>query len=471
MSNIISLDAQHQASASAYATKRTALTFLGLTVFLLMADPLMNTYLGPVPVYAVDFLALLTWFYAKRIPQTKRVPLQSFVFLIIASMLTSELLAAARLGTLLQPSYIILRTLLAVSLFFSVTRIIQGKQDLITILKAGLLGAIITAALMITSSLPQTRSYVARYIFSNALLLPSADQVSSTYSSGSEALRGQSLVGVSILSAAFLNSIWPLILLLRTSERLHIVWRFLTAIAIVLIPIGVVLSYSRGAIVGLVLVLVIAIMLNSKKVSQPIVAGVGLMLLAFVWLGWESDTLKFEWLQTKAEDQLADPYDSDDVTQRIYAYSEPFELVRAQPIFLLVGEGFARDKIDGAPASVGTAWHAVFAAATYGYGMLAAFTYVAMLVIAFLMTWKSVWKSQSAFASTFSRALLAGLAGFSMWFLLGLAGVSEPRGAMLLFFVFGLVAVQSNFETAPAPSIAKSNDHVRARLDSPPRAI
>jgi len=123
------------------------------------------SYIGPVPIYAIDFLAFFTWAYANRIPSSRRHPLRGFVVFIMITMLLSELFAGIQLGTLLQPIYLIARTLLAISLFYSIPKIIRNKSDLETMLKGGLPGAVITAALMIGSSLPQTQSMVARYVF------------------------------------------------------------------------------------------------------------------------------------------------------------------------------------------------------------------------------------------------------------------------------------------------------------------
>jgi len=431
-----------------------ALRFLCLTIFLLMADPLMNVYVGPAPLYPIDLLAFLTWICASRIRSRRRYPLQKFVIFILIAMIASELFTGVLLRTLIKPIYLIVRISLSISLYFSTSKIIQRKSDLVALIKAGLLGAIITATLMITSSLPQTQGIVAHHVFSHSFLLPSADHVAAMYMFVSIAMRGQSLVGMSILSAAFLNTIWPLLFLLRTDEELGTRWKVSTLFAMFLIPLGIILSYSRGAVAGLVMVVLIVALLNSNKVRQPLVLGVGIAILIFSWAGWGSEYFKFEWFQNKSLYQFAHIYQSSSMTQRIYAYSEPFRLVADNPAFIVLGQGFARQKIAGA-SWVGYHIHSVFAAATYGYGMLAAFAYFGLLLGAFRITWGHAFGAKDEFLAVFSRALLASLFGFSSWFLLGLASVSEPRGAMLLFFVFGLVAAQSNFAGSSAPERQK----------------
>jgi hypothetical protein len=263
------------------------------------------------------------------------------------------------------------------------------------------------------------------------------------------AMRGQSLVGLSILSGAWLNTIWPLLFLLRANEKLGMGWRLAMIAAIAIVPLGVVMSYSRGMITGLALILIIALLLNSNKVRQPIVLGVGISLLIFSSVGWGSEYFKFEWLQNKAGYQFVHVNQSEDITHRIYAYTDPFLLIQKNPMFIFLGEGLARYKIAGASSAVSDlASHTAFATATYGYGMPAAFAYVFLLMGTVRATWGYVWHSKKDFLRLFSRALLAGLAGVTVYFIQEPV-LTEPRGVMLLFFVFGLAAVQLNFADSP----------------------
>jgi hypothetical protein len=432
------------------ANHKRALGFLALTAFLLMADPLMNIYIGPVPIYIIDFLIFLTWISASQVSSSRRYPLRGFVVFIMLAMLASELIAGLQLGTLVQPVYLIARTLLAISLFFSVPKIVQSKDDLFTLMKAALPGALISAMLMVASSLPPTQGIAAR-IFSIHLLMPSAEDVAAAYGFASIAMRGESLIGVSILSAAFLNTIWPMLFLLRADDRLGARWRLLLLFAIVLMPLGVIFSYSRGAIAGLAMIVVSVFLLGSSKIRGPIIIGVAAVVLILSWVGFGSQYFLFDWLQTKAQYQLANPTTSEDVTARTGAYIDPFLNITENPSFILFGEGFARLKIDGATSVAGNS-HAVFGAAAFGYGMLAAFAYVGLLLDAFLITWRHAWGAKDEFLRIFARALLAGLFSFASWFILGPAAVSEPRGAELLFLVFGLVAAQSNFVSLSEPA-------------------
>ncbi len=428
----------------------TALTYLSLTIFVLMAVPRFRFMIGSAPIYAIDFLAFLTWFYARRVSTVPRYPLQGFVVFILMEMFVSELVSGLRMGTLLEPTYLIIRTLLAISLFFSTPKIIQNQSNLESIIKAGLLGALISAVLMIMTSLPSTRDFVMKYVFSNSFLEPGEILTVYDYRQG-VAGRGRSLIGVSNVSGAFLNTIWPLLLLLGADSKVTRKWRFLLVFAAILIPMAAVMSYSREVILGLLLVVIMAAFFNSSKVRRPIVLAIGLLILIFSWVGWNSKYFYFERITLTIQAALTDPYGNVSLTERLFSYTEPFQHLFKNPEFFFFGQGFARMKVSDNNLSAGSdaATHSVFAAAYYSYGMLAALDYILLLIGGFRITWGYIRRSKNDFSTLFSRAMLASLAGFLSWFMLGHAAVSEPRGAMLLFFVFGLVAAQSNFANSP----------------------
>jgi hypothetical protein len=433
--------------------KKLALRFLMLTIFVLTTFPLLSYKVASVPIYAIDILIFLTWVYAQRLGSDRRkLPLQGYVTFILIAAVLSEFIASLSLGTLLQPLYIIVRTALAVSLFFSTPKIIQTKSDLEAILKAALIGSTVNAFLMIASSLPQTQGIIASYVFRWSFLIPSADNIALQYGNADAAMRGQSLLGVSILSAAFLNTFYPMVFVLRDNQKLSILWKRLINAAMFLIPLGVVLSYSRGAIMGLVMIVGVVLALNSGKVRQPVLIGVAASILLFSWVGWGSEYFKFEWLQTKNSYQLARFDTNTYITQRTNAYTDPFLVIRDHPSFIFLGEGFARDKVGAPSVASQYAVHAVFGAAAYGYGLLAAFAYMLLLFNGLRIAWRYAWNSaKDQFIYVFSRAMLASLFGFSSWFFLGHAVVDEPRGAQLLFFIFGLVASLPNIAPKTEP--------------------
>ena len=112
-----------------------ALKFLCITVLLLFGAPKINIKLGPIPLYLIDIFILLTMYYARSLPKlTYKTPYKNLVQFILFMILLNELLNGLLIGTLLQPIYLMFRMSLALSLFFTVPKIIRKPEHLIKIL-------------------------------------------------------------------------------------------------------------------------------------------------------------------------------------------------------------------------------------------------------------------------------------------------------------------------------------------------
>jgi len=342
---------------------------------------------------------------------------------------------------------------LAVSLFFVVPRIIRKPEDLTKVLKYGLIGAFITVLLLIFSSLPMTRG-ISLILLSNPVLTPNAVSLSSSILEADESgIRGSSLIGVSIISGAFLNVIWPLLFLLLTFFKPKGILKYVLFATLVLAPIGVIMTYSRGAILAIILV-VIGIVIFQKGNYRFLI--IGLLVssyIGFSFIGFDSDLFYFDRIKNRTTAALENPYEDERESERIYAYFQPFEHVLNNPIYLFLGEGFARKKMENIEVIQGNekrgdrADHAVFAAAYYSYGMITSMSIVLLFFFLTNYTFKLIRKTSNSklFSSKLTRLLFVLLIGFSSWFAFGHAAVSNPRGTMLMFFVFGLVASQRNF--------------------------
>ena len=415
-----------------------------------MGMPKMNLKVGPIPFYAIDICILLTFLAARRLrPLPYATPNKAIVKFILFFIVLSELYAGLLMGALFKPIYVIIRMLLAGSLFFSVFRIIRSREDLISVVKAGLLGSFITATLLITSSLPFTRSLVSNTILALSILNPASEAVSENYSTAVGAVRGTSLIGVSILSGAFLNTIWPFLLLLANQKsNISNNWKNALRLSGVLIPFAIVMTYSRGAVLALFVVFFGVLLFYKGQAKTLMIGVVGISIIVFSTVGWNSEYFFMSRLVNRTKIALENPYEDNRETERLFAYTEPWEHLGENPIFAIVGQGFAKSKVTGHDLHAGAnaATHAVFAAAYYAYGMLTSLALVFLVIRMLLYTWGNVRKFPQKYGFTYyySRAAFASLLGFIPWFMLGHAAVSQPRGAMLMFFMYGLVATQHN---------------------------
>lgn len=445
-----------------------ALKFLCITVLLLFGAPKINIKIGSLPLYLIDFLIFLTVYHARVLPKLSyKLPYKSIVGFILFMILTNEFLNGLRIGTLIQPMYLIIRMSLAVSLFFVVPKIIRKPEDLNKVLKYALVGAFITALLLIFSSLPIARG-ISTVLLSNPILTPNAVSLSSSIlEAGESGIRGSSLIGVSILSGAFLNVIWPLLFLLINFYKPKGLLKYVLFATLVLIPIGVIMTYSRGAILALILVVIGIVIFQKGKYRFLVIGLLVTVYIGFSSIGFDSDLFVFDRITKRTIAALENPYKDERESERIFSYSQPFEHLLNNPIYLFIGEGWARKKVENTEVFEGNkkrgdrADHAVFAAAYYAYGLITSFSIVILYFLLTNYTFKLIRKTSNSklFSSRLTRLLFILLMGFSSWFTFGHAAVSTARGAMLMFFVFGLVASQRNFYLFEQQTNSKTHNY------------
>ena len=432
-------------------THKRVLNLLGVATFILFGMPKLSLKFGPLPIYAIDVLLFVIYLNSRPIKSLlrPRFNVATLIYIIAGIAVFSEVYGAIVMGEFLRPIYLATRTFLAISVFFSVSKIVQKTEDLLIIGRFALFGGLVSAALLILTSLGATRGFITATVFSISFLEPSYYSVE-ILENAQDATRGRSLIGVSILSGAFLNTIWPIMLYMRGFKVFIKRYKLLILLSVFLIPIGITFTYSRGAILGLLLVVLGIVFYNGGKARGLIIFGVSSIVIFFSTIGWNSDLFYFERITKSTARIFEEGAETTSETERRFAYSEPFEHLVQNPLFLFFGEGFGRFKVynnrsNRLNAGMGKATHAVFAKAYYSYGMIASLGYIFLLLRAFHVTLSYARVSGSNNQATiFSRALMASLLGLFPWFLLGHAVVSTTRGGILFFFILGLVSAQSN---------------------------
>ena len=428
--------------------KNKALKWLGWLLFVLFAMPRLSIKIGPVPFYIIDVFIFVVFIYSGRV-KDRHVAADGFSKMVTAILFfatISEIWGAIRMGIFLMPIYQLIRTLLAISLFFSVRRLLSTQEDVQYVIRYAVSGAFISAVILIISSLPFTRFIVDHTVFAVPFLEPASTYVVLKYAGDIDrGVRGRSLIGVSILTGAFLNTIYPWIFQLKINKHpMNKLQNWVNKWGVYLLPLAVVMTYSRGAILGLMSIALGMILFSNTRAKKGIVGALTVGILFFSLVGWHSDWFFFSRVTTSTEEFINNPLAKQRNTQRIFAYSQPFEYLVKNPSFLVLGVGVARRHVPEShllSSKTELAIHAVFAMAFYSYGFIAAILYMFLLIKSILYSYRLA-RNKFNPIRTISQTLFAALLGFSSWFMLGHAPVDAPRGAMLLFLVFGLVSVQ-----------------------------
>jgi len=427
---------------------------MAVFVFVLTAVPKINIRVGPVPFYLIDLLIVLVVFYASKQPSfgPNKRPFQWIVLTLFVFAMVGEVVGFIYTGSVFEHSYMAARLTLAFLVFYATGQLIRTSEDLELIIKAAALGVIITASMMILTSLPQTRGIVANLILNNTFLDPAGKQVAKSYlDAGDSGVRGRTLVGVSILGASFINMSWPLAALLYKWPGQIGRWRNIAMLACFLAPMGVLMSYSRGPILGTILIILFTLFFGLRKIRKGILTPVGFGIALVLLIGVNSEIFFFDRLTNRTAAVFDNPLADQRESERLLAYVEPFEHLIENPTFLVSGQGVgifkARARV--IPEVADKASHALFAISYYSNGMIAAFLYMFLLFSAFFYALQNVRNRRYGFGVGLSHACLATTLGLAPWAMFGHAMVSQPRGAMMMFFVLGLLTTLRHFPIQP----------------------
>lgn len=424
--------------------------------FLISGVPKLNIRVGPVPVYLIDFVVLAMAHFALRRPGfgPRGQPFAAAIALLLCFGVIGEAAGFIKTGTLFDHIYFAARTVIAFLVFFAVGRLIRGPEDLEPILKAVVLGLLLTSTVMILTSFPMTRSFVTNVVLDNNFLDPASERVAEKYlSKGDSGVRGRTLVGVSIMGATFINLTWPLAaLLFWNSTEISRLWRNLAFAACALAPLGVFMSYSRGPILGTIMIIICAIVLRVPAVRKGILVPV-LMGSVFVGsIGINSELFFFERLTNRTAAIFDDPLTDKRESDRLLAYVDPFYHVAENPMFLFIGEGNAITRSRVVEAQVWSgANHALFASSYYSGGLISSFVYMFLMINGFYFAYWHLKRRRRTPSGAYSQALFLCMVGLVPWVLFGHAMVSTARGAMMFFFILGLLSTLRKFPLQSEP--------------------
>ena len=436
-------------------------------VFMLTAVPKMNIRVGPVPLYFIDMLIVLIVFYASKRPGfgAHPRPFQWIILALFCFAIIGEFIGFIYTGSIFEHAYQASRITLAFLVFYVTGQLIRTPRDLELIIKAAALGVMVTASIMILTSLPQTRDAVANMVLNNSFLDPAGERAAERYLSKDDSgARGRTLVGVSILGASFINMSWPLAALLYSWPGQIGRWRTVAMVACFLAPMGVLMSYSRGPIIGSILIISFALFFGLKRVRKgimlPVIAGTVVVLL----VGVNSQIFFFERLTNRTTAIFENPLEDERESERLLAYVEPFEHVVENPQFLIAGQGVAINRSRTVvPEVAGHSNHALFAISYFANGMIAAFLYMFLLGGAFFYVLQHVKGRRSGIGQYYSHALFACILGLAPWTAFTHAIISQPHGAMMFFFILGLLTTLRHFPVhSNSPQIQRTG-HANGR--------
>lgn len=259
-------------------------------------------------------------------------------------------------------------------------------------------------------------------------------------------MRGTSLIGPATATGAYLCILWPLGLLAYHRIDSNTKWKRLSLLACFVTPLGALATYSRGAWLGILLIIGLIGFLGSSASRRVIILFAVLIMIIVSYVGLESEFLLIDRIENRTAATFNDPVAEGGV--RVLSYIQPFEHLLGNPSWLLVGTGSAvgkmaeRGAIDCWSYKTGRiADHSVFGRAYFDYGMPGALCHIFLMLFSLSLIFRNMQYSKRSDPEeliTWQTLLAVWLGGLLPWWLLGHAAVSTARGSMLLFFIFAI---------------------------------
>ena len=432
--------------------ERHIVVILAILAFLLSGSPKLHISVG-APLYAVDIIVLYLFMKSKRKAHFRhRSYAKTIVHLLGAYLLfviLGELRGGFVYGRPLDSIYILCRSCLAVSIAYIVPRQVQTLSDLRILLKGILLGLLLSAAIAVLYSIPQTRG-IADGIFSIKTLTPNSDQLAGVANSYYDdvfegSYRGRTLLGASTFSSGVMAALWPLIFMCSALLPDKGFWKYASKAGLCLLPLGILATYGRSAWLSVILVTASSLLWGSVRGRIKLLFGILIsgLLIASLGAGAITENLPLvNRVVDKTQVTIEYGAEKESEAERFLAYVEPFEHVTKYPSFLLAGSGVAQRRWGGnAYGEALSASHAIPGMSYYAYGVGGAICQIGFMLLSFrLISRRLQQASQHLRVMTWIwRSLLACWFGLLPWWCFGHGIVTAPRGAMVFFLFLGTV--------------------------------
>ena len=420
-------------------TKKSKSHFEWLTIsiflFTLFTIPKLNLKIGSVPVYFIDLISVYLIFKYREFYKNVTTKNRVIFFLLIGGLYINQLYYFLSSNDLLYTCYMSFRfTIPLLSLITFYPKIFhQLKYYPKFYVKVLVLSCFISSIIILLFSFQSTRYFIVDLI-NFKFLNPAAGLDGNFFLKrigNDNAIRGQSLVGISIISGYFLllglGIIFTFLKKIELKHILFFVFCFLCAF----------LTYSRQIFICCsLIILFFLVSTNSKKISSFV-----FVFILITIYQWENISTNQNFMFDRIQNTLINvDYDGGtkllrhSIDERLYSYIKPFEDLQNQPIYFLVGRSITATWSKHNPIylnlnSVNNPDHSLFGKSFYVYGLMTCLVY--MLILFELMKY-----SFEAFRK--KKLMFLFCIPIVIWSLFDHGIITQPHGSMMLFLIYVL---------------------------------
>ena len=448
----------------AMPARKAKMTLLAGTFLLLTVHPLARVVVrGNIPIYFIDVLVALLLLVvllqrAGEKPDWASVrPLPLLVALFWLPSTFFSFVNEARLtGIWLETTYMLLRTLLSISMFFVVPTLVRNRRDLHVVLWCLVIGMVIASGLGILNSLLPPDSPLIDYL--DSLTPTELARHEAEYFQVGIPVRARGLVGNPHGLGTLISLIWPLAFGMYISGQFQCK-RFALWLILLAGSVGLVTTYTLSTYAGFLLMVSTLALRRSRGRVRVLIALV-LILVLFLVGGEASGLLRLNYIVDRLDDVLVSlqiPSVRSSTTARLWAYSNVPHFLLSHPLWLVVGRGFATEDLETRgliPSLTSLDWvrteqHSLFVATLYERGLMA----TVVLALIWLTSFRLMNRRQPGIKSGKARSpgynwltvsMQAALVGLLAEWMSNFYTVT-PHMRALIFALFGLVVVAHRF--------------------------
>ncbi|MDB2576737.1 O-antigen ligase family protein [Planctomycetota bacterium] len=426
--------------------QQKALTLTCVAVFLLLAAPRARVGPGGIPIYLYDVFGALAFGFAYRVSlpsapaiRLLRSLLAALLFLIVISQVNAGILITSPTNA----AYMAIRYFVNVLMAVAILKFAADRNGFDLLTKTIIAATAVTATITLLLSVPATRDLILP-LMKVPFLNPTAMWVDRTLASSQSAVRGESLIGTSTITGAFLASMWPIVAcmpFLRVDPRSA--WNRLRGPIAALVALGALATYSRGALLALGAACVVLLVKGSRRTRQASAALILAAGFTFYFAPSESESLMIDRYSNRfsalAEGLRAGgEFDTANEADRLESYIAPFIYLSENPEMAVLGHGNARGRTTRLhPSPVTFPTHALIPSAMVKFGLVSALILVSMIVLA-IRSLPQASPNESERSRQARASVLAMFAAASIWFIVGHAAISTARGFGLTMTMIAL---------------------------------
>jgi len=463
----------------AMPARKAKMTLLAGTLLLLTVHPSARVVVpGNIPIYFIDILVALLLLVvllqrAGEKPDWASVrPLPLLVALFWLPSTFFSFVNEARLtGIWLETTYMLLRTLLSISMFFVVPTLVRNRRDLHVVLWCLVIGMAIASGLGILNSLLPPDSPLIDYL--DSLTPTELARAGAYYFQLDMPVRARGLVGNPQGLGTLISLIWPLAFGMYISGQFQrkrfVLWLILLAGSV-----GLIVTYTLSTYTGFFL-MITTLALRHGGGRKRVLMALVLILVLFLVGGEASGLLRLDYILYRLNDavvSLRNPNVRSTTIVRLWAYADVPHFLLSNPLWLVLGRGFATEDLETRgliPSLTSLDWvrteqHSLFVVTLYERGLMAA----VVLALIWLTSFRLMNRRQPGIKSGkvespghnwLTVSLQAALVGLLAEWMSNFYTVT-PHMRALIFAVFGLVVVAHRFVASgpaePAVLLEKS---------------